>query len=95
MQIVPLIPHVQQFKGFTVKRVINIRNTKKLLCLSEKGATAAFWKWPIHGKINMENTDRDYNLAVQRDSKGRATMKINVLTKYSAFTKASGSPCCP
>ena len=95
MQIVPLILHAPQFRDFMVKRAINIRNTKKLLCLSEIGATAPFWKWPIHGKINMENTDRDYNLAVQRDSKGRATMKINALTKYSAFTKASGSPCCP
>ena len=60
MQIVPLILHAPQFRDFMVKRAINIRNIKKPLCLSGKGATAAFWKWPILGKINMENTDRDY-----------------------------------
>ena len=70
-----VIQHALLFKGFTAKRAINIRNTKKPHCLSEKGATAAFWKWPILGKINTENTDRDYNLAVQRDSNGRGTME--------------------
>ncbi len=43
----------------------------------------------------MENTNRDYNLAVQRDSKGRAATKISAMILCFTFTTVSGSPCCP
>ena len=58
MRIVNLIPHALSFKGFTVKRAINTRNTSKPRCLSKRGATAGFWKWPMLGKINLESIDR-------------------------------------
>jgi hypothetical protein len=43
----------------------------------------------------MENTGRDYNLAVQRDSKGLDATELIGLTNFLSLIKVSESPCCP
>ena len=47
---------IQWFLVFFYVLPQSFRNTKKPNYISERRAIANFWKWPMDGKINMENS---------------------------------------